>query len=113
MRVDIKRIEAFIDNQKAKLLVIISLAVMLLVIRDVPFLNIFFPQNTIFASISVLTIVLFRLYKNVLFILSLAILTMILLMLRLNFQAEQTAILTFFVLSVFILEEVIFLLRNK
>lgn len=106
------KIEALIHNQLNKVLILLSLAVVLLVVRDVPFLNIFFPQNTIFSVIFITAVILFGFYRKILFYSVFTILTIFLYIAKLTFQAEQTAILIFVVLSILILDEMISFIRT-
>lgn len=113
MRIGVREIEALIESQRVKLLIIMSLGVILLVIRDVPFLNIFFPQNTIFSVIFTASVILFGFYRKILFFLVFTILTIFLNFAKLTLQAEQAAILVFVILSILTLDEFISFLRNR
>lgn len=107
-----KRIKNYFLQRQNIILILLSLGVLLLIVRDVPFLNIFFPQNSILAAMFIIITILFKWYKNYLFFLILVIPTIILFITR-SSQAEQLAILIFFILALVIVDETISLIKDE
>jgi len=107
------KIKEYLSNKQGAILFLVSFGLLLLIIRDVPFLNIFFPENATLFIILVTTTVLFKLYRSYIFFLILTVPMMILSVTGSVSQAEQLAIFTFVILFILILDQTIYLFNDE
>lgn len=107
------KIKKYFYGKENTILILLSLAVIFLILKDIPFLNIIFPN---YATISVLFVVasfLLGWYKNFLFYVLLVFITVVSYFAGSVSQTEQLAILTFFILSIFIIERAVQLFKDE
>src|SRR3990167_8339680 len=98
---DVKIKEYFNKKQHAVIL-LLCFGLALAILREVPFLNVIFPENTVIFLIIVITAILFKWYVKPLFLLILIIPTVILFISGSISHAEQLSILIFVILSILV-----------
>ncbi|HBB76663.1 MAG: hypothetical protein A2186_03230 [Candidatus Levybacteria bacterium RIFOXYA1_FULL_41_10] len=111
--ININRIKEYFYKRQNRILVILSLSVLFLVVKEIPFLNIFFPDNAAFGVALISILILFKLYKNTIFIIFLAFFSFILYITEVVNHADQLAVLILVCLTVYMLEEATVFLRNE
>jgi len=109
----VEKTKSYFQKKQFNILVLLIFGVILLVLREVPFLNIFFPENTTLSIFVVIFVAVLRLYKNYYFLLFLALILLLLHLLDLFIQAEQLAIITFVILVLLIIDETISFFKEK
>lgn len=102
---EIQQFKDYLSSQQLTLLVILLLGMLSLTIREVPFLNLYFPTSTPLIVISLGIIILFNLYRQFLFWLFLILLTLILYLGQVTTQAEELADFIFVILLILVLAE--------
>jgi len=107
-----EQIKNYFYSRQQPLLVLIFLEFLSFVLREIPFLNLFLPQNTPLIIISLGLVVLFNLYRNFIFWSILTFLMFFLYLFQFIPQAEVLANFTFAVLSILIMIEIINFFRN-
>ena len=108
-----EKIKTYFINKQYNILILLTLGVALLVIREVPFLNIFFPENTTLSIFIVLSVAVLGLYRNYIVLFFLAIILLPLHLMNLFIQAEQMAIIIFVILVILIFDETISFFKEK
>ncbi len=111
--ININKIKAYFYKRQNRILAILSLSVLFLLVKEIPFLNIFFPDNTAFGVALLSILILFKLYKNIIFIIFLAVFSFILYITDLVDQADQIAVLILICIILFLIEESIILFKNE
>lgn len=107
------KIKEYFYGKENIILILLSLGLISLTVRDIPFLNIIFPN---YATISVLfltAIYLLKWYKKYIFYILLTIVTVISYFAGSIAQAEQLGILVFVVLTINIIDQTIQLFKNE
>jgi len=107
------KIKDYLYNKQARILFLASFGLLLLIVREVPFLNIFFPENAIPFAISIAAIVLFKWYRSYIFFLILTVAMIIPTFTGSISQAEQLAILIFVILVIFIADQTLSLFKDE
>lgn len=112
MNIKIEKIKEYLHNHQNLLFVALFSGVIFLLIREIPFLNLYFPSSTPLIAVLITIIILFNLYKLPAFLLGLAFILAILYLFKIT-QAEQIAILTFVILFILIIDETISFFKEK
>ncbi len=107
------RIKEYFYGKQNVVLILLSLAVLFLVVRGIPFLNIIFPDNATLSVLFVVASFMLNWYKSPSLYLLLGIATGILYFIGSNSQAEQLAILAFVILSILIVQQTIQLFKDE
>lgn len=110
---NINKIKEYFYARQNRILAILSLSVLFLLIREIPFLNIFFPESTAFGVAILSILILFKLYKNIIFLIFLAVFSFILYISEVVDNADQLAVLILLCLILNIAEETISIFKNE
>lgn len=113
MNTRIQKIKEYFSKRQNIILTLLCFGVILAIIRDVPFFNLIFPENTSLFLIFVLTVALFRWYRNYIFFLILIIPTVILNFMGSVMHSEQVTILIFVILLMLIIDQTFAFLKNE
>lgn len=106
-------IRDYFYKRRSTFLILLTLGVLLLIVREIPFLNIFFPQNTTLSIISLATILMLRWYKSYLFFVFLLACLFVATLLGLLVQTEQAAVFIFVILIALIVDETLSFIKEK
>lgn len=111
--ININKLKEYFYKIQNRILAILSLSVLFLVVKEIPFLNIFFPDSTSFGVALISILILFKLYKNLIFIIFIGVLSFILYISDVVNQADQLAVLILVCLILYLLEEITALFKNE
>jgi len=111
--ININKIQKYFYKRQNRILAILSLSVLFLIVKEIPFLNIFFPDSTPFGVALLSILILFKLYKNITFIIFLVVSSFILFVSDVVDHADQVAVLILVCLILYLLEEIIILFKDE
>lgn len=107
------KIKEYFYGRENIVLILLSLGVILLLIRDVPFLNIFFPDYTTLSFLFIVASFLFKWYKAISFYIILITVTALSFFANSSVVTEQLAILIFVILTINIVDQTIRLFKDE
>ena len=110
---NINKTKEYFYARQNRILAILSLSVLFLLIKEIPFLNIFFPESTAFGVAILSILILFKLYKNIIFLIFLTVFGFILYISDLVNQADQVAVLILICIILFLIEESIIIFKDE
>src|SRR3989344_4606539 len=111
--INVNKIKEYFYRRQERILVILSLSILFLVVREIPFLNIFFPEKTAFVVTVLSILILFKLYKNIIFLIFLTVFGFTLYISDVANQADQVAVLILVCLILFLIEESIVIFKDE